>query len=389
MKTFMEWLSESSQDAKARLETAAREYMATNPPPEQCYYVPHYDVNTDSPEEMERLVGSGYDRSTKVVRGDHPTAFRCIGVAHGLAKFLNEKGFRARVVAGWYGKAGRGSHSDQIRLDSPSAPEGFKGERPRQHWWVEADGFYVDLTSAQFHPLSPRDQRDLVIRDKSTAFDDGEYAPVRRLPLGRRAKLPDAIVRMVDKIVSLKKFANGRSGSWQDREELQNWIRKNSARYGLEPRRMDDLFLSMQGHDFHFADRVSMVKMFGEVFDDMEEDDAPKDATPFKPPEPKRSRGTVRRSRASVTLSSTSPDQMDDNFAALVAILNRHFPGMKVGEPHKGSYRGRHGEVFEFTANFSDMDDSWLSMFKWGSNYDERHKAFFKDLKREGFSEPR
>lgn len=389
MKTFMEWLIESSQDAKARLEAAVREYMATSPPPERCYYVPYSDVNPDSPEEMERLVGPGYDRTIRAVRGDHPTAFRCVGVAHGLAKFLNEKGIKARVVAGWYGKAGIGTHSDEIRLDSPWSPEGFKGERPRQHWWVEADGFYVDLTSSQFHPLSPRDQRDLVIRDKSTAFDDGEYAPVRRLPLGRSVKLPDGIVKMVDKIISLKKFARGRSGSWQDRDELQNWIRKNATRYGLDAGRMNDLFLSMQGQDFHFADRAAMVRLFGEVFDDMEEDDAPEDTAPFKPPEPKRSRGTVRHSRNSVTLSSTSPDQMDDNFAAFVAILKKHFPGVKVGEPRKGSYRGRRGEVFEFMANLSDMDDSWLSMWKWPPVYDERHKAFFKDLKKEGFSEPR
>lgn len=389
MNGFRSWLLESEQEAKQRLEAAVREYMANDPPPERCYYVPHSDVNTDSPEEMERLVGPGYDRTIKAVAKHHPTAFKCSGVAHGLAKFLKDRGFRARVVAGWYGAAGPGSANDEIRLDSPAPPSGFGRQRTRQHWWVEADGFYVDLTSAQFHPLSPKDQRDMVIRDKSTAFGDGEYAAVRRFPLGRRAKLPEGATRMINKIASLKKFAHGRSGDANQRHELEKWIRKNAARYGLEPSRTDDLFASMQGQNIHFADRAAMARLFGEVFDDMEEDDAPEDATPFKPPEPKKSRGTVRRSRTSVTLSSTSPDQMDDNFAALVAVLNRHFPGMKVGEPLKGSYRGRRGEVFELTANLSDMDDSWLSMFRWGSAQDERHKAFFKDLKREGFAEPR
>lgn len=391
MKRFASWLVEAEQAAKDRLEAAVGEYMATEPPPERCYYVPYSNVNPDSPEEMERLVGAGYDRTTKAVRGEHPTAFTCIGVAHGLAEFLKEKGFRARVVAGWYGRVGKGYPPEEIRLDSPSPPGGaFGWSNSRQHWWVEADGFYVDLTSAQFHPLSPHDQRRVVVRDKSTAFGDGEYAPVRRLPLGRRAKLPEGIVRMIDRIVSLKKFARGRSGNNNDRNDLYEWIKKNASKYGLEERRLDDLATSMRGHDFHFADRSAMVRLFGELFDDMDDDDSPEDATPFAPPEPKRSRGTVRYSRNSITLSSTAPDHMEDNFAALVELMKKHFPTMKVGEPERSSYKGRHGEVFETRAYLEDMDESWLSIWSRSpDSYEKMPRAFFKELKKEGFSESR
>lgn len=391
MTTFRTWLLESEQETRERLEAAVREYMSTKPPPERCYYVPYSDVNPESPEEMERLVGQGYDRTTKAVRGNHPTAFKCIGVAHDLARFLKDKGFKARVVTGWYGKTGKGYPHEEIRLDSPSAPGGFKysGRGARQHWWVEAEGFYVDLTSAQFHPLSPQDQRDMVIRSKRGAFEDGEYAPVRRLPLGRRVRLPAGILKMIDKIASLKKFMRGRSGNSWDLQRLEEWIRKNASKYGLDASRLEDLFMSMQGQDFYFADKATMARTFGEVFDDMDDDETPEVTTPFKPPEPKRSRGTVRHAKDSVSLSSTTPDRMEENFDALASLMKKHFPTMVVGEPRKSSYRGRNGEVFEMRARLECSDDSWISMWKWPPEYDKHPKAFFKELKKEGFSEPR
>lgn len=341
MTTFREWLLESEQDAKARLEEAVREYMSKNPPPERCYYIPYSDVSPDKPEDMQRLLGPGYNRSTKAVRGNHPTAFKCIGVAHDLAGFLKGKGLKARVVAGWYGKTGKGYPHEEIRLDSPSAPGGFKSSNygARQHWWVEVEGFYVDLTSAQFHPLSPQDQRDLVIRSKSGAFEDGEYAPVRRLPLGRRVRLPSGVLKMIDKIASLKKFMYGRSGDSWDRQRLEEWIRKNAAKYGMDTARLEDLFMSMQGHDFYFADRAAMSSAFGEVFDDLEDDDTPPSDEEFIPPKKPGSRGTIWVRGRSLELKSTKGNDIEENFKRMKEVILSMFPDAGLDDPEHNSYR--------------------------------------------------
>lgn len=340
MNGFRAWLIEADQATKERLEAAVGEYMANDPPPEQCYYVPYFDVNIDSPEDMERLVGPGYDRKTKAVRGDHPTAFKCIGVAHGLADFLKEKGFRARVVAGWYGRVGKGYPPEEIRLDSPSPPGGaFSRTNSRQHWWVEADGFYVDLTSAQFHPLSPQDQRRAVVRDKSTAFGDGEYALSRRLPLGRRAKLPPGVVKMIDKIASMKKFMYGRSGNYKDRGDLSEWIKKNASKYGLEETRLDDLFMSMRGQDFHFADRFALARLFGEVFDDLEEDQSPAPPDEFVPPRKRGSRGKIWVRSGRLELKSTNGDDIEGNFERMREVILSLFPDAGLDDPSYDSYR--------------------------------------------------
>lgn len=383
MKTFMEWVAETS--TRERLEAAVREYMAKSPPPERCYYVTrphntHFDPN--NPKHLEDELGPDYDRSVKVVPfKHHPTAFKCAGVAEDLVGFLRERGFKARKVAGWYGRAERGYHTGiSPNLDSASPPRGF-GSNPQEHWWVEAEGHYIDLTSAQFHPLTPKDQRDLVMRDKHDAFVQGDYMPVRRFPLGRSVPLPPNVSRMVDKIMSLKKFAKGHSSIYSDRESLAEWIRRNAPKFALSTSRVDDTVAALMAHTrpgFHFADRRAMERLFGEAFDDVEEDKSFESGEDFTPPETKASRGTVRFSPAfsSVTLSSTSKEDLAANFGRLKELILKHIPDADFGEERSYEEEGAYGSTtHHVTARMKDAGRAVVS------------PEIRKDIRREGFRE--
>lgn len=364
---FREWLANPNKSTRDRLEGALREYMATKTPAKRCYYITsprnmHFDP--DNPKHVEDELGPDYDRSTEVMPfKSHPTAFTCASVADGLVNFLRDRGFKARKVAGWYGKAEKGYHTGiQPSLDSASPPRGF-GTNPQEHWWVEAEGYYVDLTSAQFHPLSPKDQRDMVIRDKHDAFVHGDYMPVRRFPLGRSVPLPPNVSRMVDKIISLKKFAKGHSSSYSDRDGLAEWIRRNASKFALASARVDDIVAALNAHTrpgFHFADRRAMERLFGEAFDDIEEDKS-LDNTPsdFKP-EKKGSRGVIRFTRAGITLSSTYPDDLEENFEKLKDTVNQVLPDIKFGEAMKSFERGGYGTTIHYIASRAKGADAIL-----------------------------
>lgn len=365
---FREWLDRSGSSTRERLEAAVGEYMAASPPAKRCYYVANpRNLNFDpgNPKHLEDELGPDYDRSTEVVPFKrHPTAFTCASVADGLVVFLRKKGLRARKVAGWYGKAERGYHSgDSPSLDSASPPRGF-GTNPQEHWWVEAEGYYVDLTSAQFHPLSPKDQGGMVMRDKHDAFVRGDYMPVRRFPLGRPVPLPPNVMRMVDKIISLKKFASGHSSSHSERESLADWIRRNAPKFSLSASRVDDVVASLHGHSrpgFHFADKRAMERLFGEAFDDIEEDKSLDEKPSEFKPEKKASRGVVRFTRSGITLSSTYPDDLDENFEKLKDTVSRVLPDIKFGESTKSSERGGYGTTVHYIASLAKGADAILS----------------------------
>jgi hypothetical protein len=364
MTTFSEWLRESEQDARERLEAAVREYMSKNTPPKQCYYIPSpnkMDFDPSNPKHLEDELGPDYDRSLDVIPfKHHPTAFKCRGVADGLVTFLRDKGFRARVIAGWYGNADKGYRTGgDARLYAASPPQDFRGRGSRQeHWWVEAEGQYVDLTSAQFHPTSPKDQRHLVIRDKRTAFGDGEYAAVRRSPLRRAVPLPPEATRMIDKIISLKKFQNGKSSNYSDVYNLTQWILKNAPKYGMEDWRAKDITMSIEEMgEFYFADRTSMEALFGEGYDDMEEDESLKGRKSNFVPPVTTSRGTVRFRKNFVSLSSVSPEGMEENMEVLKSLIKSHNPGVIFGDNEKRSMPARGGDVYYVEADMEGT--SW------------------------------
>lgn len=364
---FREWLANPNRSSRERLEEAVREYITKKPPAKRCYYITnpksmHFDPS--NPKHVEDELGSDYDRSIEVVPfSRHPTAFTCSSVADGLVNFLRDRGFRARKVAGWYGRAEKGYHTGaQPSLDSASPPRGF-GTNPQEHWWVEAEGHYVDLTSAQFHPLSPKDQRDIVIRDKHNAFVQGDYMPVRRFPMDRSVPLPSNVSRMVDKITSLKKFSDGHSSNHSDRDGLAEWIRRNAPKFALASARVDDIVAALHAHTrlgFHFADRRAMERLFGEAFDDIEEDKSlDNNPNEFKPKK-KVSRGVIRFTRSSITLSSTYPDDLEENFEKLKETVNQILPEIEFGEATKSSERGGYGTTVHYIASRAKGADAIL-----------------------------
>lgn len=356
MITFFEWLSEQSDHE--RLESAVREYMSTMPEARKCYYVtrpknPNFDPK--DPRQVRDELGKEYDRNLEVVPfKHHPMSFTCSNVADGLAKFLRERGFKARKVAGWYGNAESGYHAGYSPgLDDPTPPRGV-AKNPQQHWWVEAEGYYIDLTSAQFHPTSPENQKELVVRDKHNAFVDGSYIPVRRFPLGRSVPLPPNVQKMVDRILSLKKFSAGHSANPDDNQSLADWIERNAKKYTMSLARVHDVVAALKGHSrpgFHFADRRAMERLFGEAFDDVEEDKS-LDSKPneFKPEPKKTSRGVVRFTRSGITLNSTYPDDLEDNLEVLKGIVRTSLPDAEFGQAEKSSEKGAYGNTVHFVS---------------------------------------
>jgi hypothetical protein len=334
MRTFFEWIA-AAGTTHANLESAVREYMKSNPAAKRCYYVTRpKNVNFDpsNPKHLEDELGPGYDKGLDVIPfKHHPQSFTCVNVAEGLAKFLREKGFKARKVAGWYGKAEPGysaGHSPSLDYSPPTPPRGMRNAQ--EHWWVEAEGYYIDITSAQFHPTSPQNQEDLVIRDKYDASFTGEYAPFRRFPLGRSVRLPPNAQRMVDKILSLKKFSGGMSSVPSDLEGLSEWIERNAPKYAMSKANAEDIVMALRASKIHFADRRALERLFGDAFDEIKEDEELRkqdaEAKDFKPEPRPGSRGTVRMDYGGrISLNTVSGHDVADNFEKMKEILGGEF----------------------------------------------------------------
>lgn len=368
MTTFREWLKESFGDKRERLESAVREYLAKSPEAKRCYYVTRpKNINFDpkNPRHIEDELGPDYDRSLDVVPfKHHPLSFTCVSAAEGLAEFLRDKGFRARKVAGWYGKPEAGymtGHSPSLYDTAPSPPTGF-GRNAQQHWWVEVDGYVVDITSAQFHPTTPADQQSLVIRDKAEAMTDGSYSAVRRFPLGRAVRLPPNVTRMIDKIVSMKKFASKHSSNPNDNWELSEWIMKNGEKFSMSLARTQDIVAALKASTkpgFHFSDKRMMERTFGDAFDELEEDEDLKkqDENPeeFKV-EKKEPRGTVRFRNKRMVLSSAYEDKIESNMDVLKSVIKSRFPEAEFGETERYSDHGYGSSVHYAAATFKNME---------------------------------
>ena len=200
----------------------------------------------------------------------------------------------------------------------------------QEHWWVEAEGYYIDITSAQFHPTSPQNQEDLVIRDKYDASFTGEYAPFRRFPLGRAVRLPPNAQRMVDKILSLKKFSGGMSSVPSDLENLSEWIERNAPKYAMSKANAEDIVMALRASKIHFADRRALERLFGDAFDEIKEDEELRkqdaEAKDFKPEPRPGSRGTVRMDYGGrISLSTAFGRDMAENFEKMKEILGGEF----------------------------------------------------------------
>lgn len=375
MRTFVDWLLESSEGE--RLEAAVREYLAGRPEAKRCYYVTrpkNPNFNPSDPKQVEDELGPGYDRNLEVVPfKHHPSSFTCVSEADGLAEFLRKRGFKARKVAGWYGNAERGysaGYTPSLHDDHPSPPRGF-GSNPQQHWWVEVGNYVIDVTSAQFHPTNPKDQAGMVVRDKGAALYDGSYMAVRRFPLGRAVRLPPNATKMVEKILSLKKFARKHSSVPSENDELCDWIMRNRERFSMSLARAQDVVAAIRAQTrpgFHFADRRMLERAFGEAFDDLDEDEELKrqDENPSDFVAPKDvQRGTVRLARSRfgsrLVLSSVYGEEIESNMEVLKDLLKTKVPGVEFGETERHSENSYGNTVHYASAKVeSDVDLSGL-----------------------------
>lgn len=314
---------------KTRLEEAVKAYLSNRPQTKPAYYInPRWtrDFDTNNQEHIEKELGKDYDKSFEVKKGNHPTFLTCRNEAAGLAKYLKDLGFKSRVVAGWYGHADRDySTGKSPGLDDAWAPEGF-GTSPQEHWWVEAEGYYIDLASSQFHPRNPSKQQSFILENKQDAVKNQDYLPVRRFPLGRAVPLPDGANKMVQQIASIKKFQTGNSSNRNDMYYLCEWISKYAEKYGLTEQQTSDIIASLKaevdGDGFYFADVRKLSRIFGEAFEEIPEDKKlirqDQEAKPFKQKAIKpNSMGTVKFSRDRIMLSTTIYPDLKERFEKL------------------------------------------------------------------------
>lgn len=348
---------------KEKLQQAVDSYVQKCERVQPAYYVnpryQRYDFDPNNPQHVEKELGKDYDKSFEIKNGNHPSFLKCKGSASGLAEYLKKLGFKARVVAGWYGHADRDySTGKSPGLYDATPPQNF-GTNAEEHWWVEAEGYYIDTSSAQFHPRNPNKQFEYTIKEKEAAIESQDYYPVRRFPLGRAAPLPDNVRKMVQKIISLKRFQTGRSSNYGDLQSLNEWIGINAKRYGLSEEQASDIQNSIRAassEDFYFADERKMSRLFGEAFDEIPEDSKlireDKKAKPFKLQHIKpNSMGIVRISRLGISLSSTINMKYDDRFENLKRVIKNAWslPETLSFSTSKYETTNNYGSVF-FTA---------------------------------------
>lgn len=321
---------DSTQD---RLKAAVESYLKDKNPAKPAYYINprlrHYeDFDINNPEHVEKELGKDYDKSFEIKRGNHPSFLTCRSAASDLAQYLKNLGFKARVVAGWYGHADKDySTGKSPGLDDAWPPDGF-GTKPEEHWWVEAEGYYIDISNAQFHPRNPSKQTPFTLKDKQEAIKDQDYYPVRRFPLGRAVPLPDGAAKMVQQISSIKKFQAGESSNRNDLYGLCEWISKYAKKYGLTEEQTSDIIASLKAEteEFYFADVRKLSRIFGEAFDEIPESNALKredqKAKPFKPVYVKpNSMGTVKLQYGKLYLSSSYDIKYNDRFTKLKDVI--------------------------------------------------------------------
>ena len=320
------------ESTKDRLKIAVETYLNGKNQAKPAYYVnprrQNYDFDINNSEHIEKELGKDYDKSFEVKTGNHPSFLTCKSAASSLAEYLKKLGFKARIIAGWYGHADKDySTGKSPGLYDAMAPSGF-GTNPEEHWWVEAEGYYIDVASGQFHPRNPSKQSAYILKDKQEAIKDQDYYPVRRFPLGRAVPLPDGAAKMVQQIASMKKFQAGKSSNRTDLYSLCEWISKSSGKYGITEEQASDIVTSLMSEteEFFFADVRKLSRFFGEAFDEIPESNTLKredqKAKPFKPVYVKpNSMGTVKLQYGKLYLNSSYEIKYNDRFTKLKDVI--------------------------------------------------------------------
>jgi hypothetical protein len=200
----------------------------------------------------------------------HPLAGTCRGRSVELAERIDLAVGEpvSRVVGGWFRKSDSDYYYPSDYVTYP--PQGMKkpGEVWQEHWWVEADGIYYDVTADQFFPSSPERQAEhaVVVTPKGSEM----YHPYRRRPLDRERPLPPSLEQLASKVVSLRMargwgFVRGEGSSKS--YKAATWFQKQGPRYGLSQEQLVDLYAVMR-HEWtavDFTDLESVRRLLMEV----------------------------------------------------------------------------------------------------------------------------
>ena len=181
----------------------------------------------------------------------HPLAGQCRGLAVGLAREVDAVlgGNRARVVGGWFRHTGKDYYFPTDYVSYPPRDLVQEGERWSEHWWVELDGYYLDVSADQFFPsdVGEQEAHQVVVSPKS----EGKYHPYRRRPVHPSKPLSPKLEILAEKIVSMKQ-----SRRW-DADRAETWLRINAKKYGLDDAEVADLAATLR----HESSRVDMTQV--------------------------------------------------------------------------------------------------------------------------------
>lgn len=196
----------------------------------------------------------------------HALADTCRGYAVSLARQIDKDAGKptARVVGGWFRRVGAG-YSGGGLWQQPDHVLRAPGERWLEHWWVEVDGYYLDVTADQFFPRDPAAQEahSRVAVPKGA----GLYFPARRRPLGSRESLPANLEALAVKLCSMttaqKRWGFRRGRGFTDSYKVAAWLVKYGPKWGLTGWALYDALATLNHEsvavDFHDIESVRAV----------------------------------------------------------------------------------------------------------------------------------
>lgn len=216
-----------------------------------------------------------YDPSfpTDTDREYHPLAGGCRGIATTLAHKLSQAGIQARAIGGWFQQPGSGMHYPESYMAiGPTLPSG-KTISGKQHWWVEAEGYYVDISADQFFPDDPKRQIANRVMIMPKEASEESHWPHRRRPLYRNVPLPENLEQMAQAIVSSTRpnlaglDISGEKGKNRFMQWITTWGKK---KFGLSDRDVYELNATIVHEDIdtNLGSIAQVRRLLGEIVPD-------------------------------------------------------------------------------------------------------------------------
>lgn len=243
-----------------------RKKLDENAPPAYYGFRGYSDRNLSEQQvkiELQRF-GIQYDAKYPIANAsDHPNHSMCSNASYSLAKKLRDAGFNARVIAGYYLHAGQGYYvepsmtASSFRIDVPEAEGSFSAE---EHWWVECNGLYIDVTADQFHPYDPQKQEEnrIIVGKKEDLVMKSHY-PIRREFLGTNGTMTPELDVLAEKMnVKLAKKKLDSYGIYG----IKHWVKKAK---GLTPQQVIDLNAQIKTETYSRGDKHTYPEIVKEI----------------------------------------------------------------------------------------------------------------------------